>query len=461
MRPGPHASGRSIAAAAFLLIGAIYGTALGLLTPPLRWGDENTHFIQAYRLSELSLALRPALRGTYTELPRGVGRFLMGRAFELKKRRKTAPERLDALVRKLDIEANPHDRRLVKLDNATYPPLGYVPQAIGIAAARPFTRSVLLHFYAARLGNVVAWLLLVWAAIRTTPYFRLAFAVLALSPLSVFVASTCALDGTTNGLAFLWTAWIVRLATSETPARAPVVPLGVLAAALTLVKLAYAPLVLLLLAVPAERFGGARRRLLAVAAVLLASLAVTALWLLVARWQIAHTAAHLGARTASANLTRLLQDPLAVAAMVGDNLLLVVRHAFVLLVETIWFTSAVRPEAFPAWLAALLCAVFAEPRPDAWPALRDRAVAVATAIVTMIGVALIAFVLWTRAGASEISGVQSRYVIPLLPALTIAVSPPGSILPGDGTRRGLVVVALALVVAVLGYTVHRGMLLWR
>jgi hypothetical protein len=447
---------------AFAVIGAIYGLALALLTPPLRWGDENTHFIQAYRLSELNFALRPALRGTWTELPRGVGKLLVARAFERRRSRRFAPESLAELRRKLQIEAIPHERRLVQLANATYPPLGYVPQALGIALARSLTSSVLLQLYAARIANVAAWLALVWVALRTTPYFALAFAVLALSPLSVFVAATCAVDGTTNGLAFLWTAWVVRLATSATPARPPLVLLGVLAVALALLKLAYVPLVLLLLAVPSARLGGARRRLLVVGAMLLASAAALALWLVVARWQIAHTVtSHLGARNTAANLARLASDPVSVARMVGDALLVVARHSLPEVVETIWWTSRVAPVIFPLWLAAWVAAVLAEPLPPSWPTLTARALALAAGAVTMAVVAVAAFLLWTRAGATAISGMQSRYVVPLLPALTFALAPPPWLTPRTLPRRSLAVASLALVVVVLAYTVRRGVLLYR
>src|SRR5690606_12915778 len=93
------------AARACLLIGALCGLALALVTPPLRWGDENTHLIQAYRLSELNFTLLPAMKATRVELPRGVGKLLLTRSLELERKRHKGPESLKALRRKLAIEA--------------------------------------------------------------------------------------------------------------------------------------------------------------------------------------------------------------------------------------------------------------------------------------------------------------------------------------------------------------------
>jgi hypothetical protein len=40
----------------FVIIAGVCGTLLALISPPLRWGDENTHLVQAYRVSELNFA---------------------------------------------------------------------------------------------------------------------------------------------------------------------------------------------------------------------------------------------------------------------------------------------------------------------------------------------------------------------------------------------------------------------
>ncbi|HEY8518094.1 MAG TPA: DUF2142 domain-containing protein [Candidatus Binatia bacterium] len=448
------------AARAFLLIGALCGLALALVTPPLRWGDENTHLIQAYRLSELNFTLLPAMKATRVELPRGVGKLLLTRSLELERKRHKGPESLKALRRKLAIEARSNDRRPVHLLNATYPLLGYVPQALGIAGARMLSSSVLVQLYAARFANVAAWLLLGWAAIRSTPCYRLAFAALALAPLSVFVASTLAVDGVTNGLALLWTACVVRLATSDTGSPPRLVPLALLATALAVVKLAYAPLVLLLFLVPAERFGGVRRQIFAVATILAVALATLALWFVVARWQVAKTVAPHGMQTVADNLVRIGHEPLAVAAMIGEMLWLVARKSLLLQVDTIWFLRSPSTWAFVAWVAAVACAVLAEPRPTLWPGLRARATAVAAVVLTTVGISLLAFLLWTRAGADSIDGVQSRYIVPLLPALLVGVSPRGAWPTASRARLVLAAGALVLLVAVLTYTVQRGLRLW-
>jgi hypothetical protein len=59
-----------------------------------------------------------------------------------------------------------------------------------------------------------------WLAIRLAPSHGWSLGVLALTPISVFLATVCSVDATANALAFLWTAYVLRVAaTGLRPAR--------------------------------------------------------------------------------------------------------------------------------------------------------------------------------------------------------------------------------------------------
>ena len=69
------------------------------------------------------------------------------------------------------------------------------------------------------------------------------------------------------------------------------------------------------------------------------------------------------------------------------------------------------------------------------------------------------FVYWTPAGAPAVKGVQTRYLLPLLPPLLIALKPPPLPIPPLARRLGGCAAALA-VVPVVAHTIERGLALF-
>jgi uncharacterized membrane protein len=441
---------------AFVLIAAAFGSVLAILSPPMHWGDENTHFVQAYRVSELHFATAVENDHLMVSLPRGVHRLLLVLALERHVNQRNGVRfSVAKLAGRRQITADPHDRRTVGLANATYPPLAYAPQALGIAVARPFTSSVLGQLYAARLANLLAWLVLVATAIHVAPVLKLPLAALALAPMSVFVAATLAVDGLTSGLAFLWSACVMRLAAGARVSRRRLLALGLLAVALALVKIVYAPLILLLLVVPAERLGGRRSQLVCVAGMLLASLACLAAWLAYARSDIAQHIAYRGGDAARANLSLLLSDPIGVGQLVVETVAHDGEHWLLQLIDTHWGAPRA-PRGFAMlWLATVAAALLADPCTGRWPSPRQRLVAGALVVLTFCGVILCAFLFWSPAAAG-IDGVQGRYLLPLLPALAIALCAPARLALPERLRGGIGVLVFVVLAAMLAHTVHRG-----
>lgn len=446
---------------AFVLLGGVVGALLVVLSPPLYWGDENTHFLHSYRLAQLRFDLTPRDDRMTIALPRGVGQLqlLYGLDRALRERGTRGLEWTSQVRNRLAVE-DTDQVRVLEVANANYPLLGYAPQALGIALARLCTSSVLLQLYAARLANLVAWLALMWTALRTAPAFKVPLAVLALAPMSVFVATTCSADAATNGLAFLWSAWIVRTALAPSPPRRSVVVLIVLGVALALVKTLYGPLLLLLLAVPAARFGGARRRGVVLAAVAGTAASAVLLWALASRAELASGIAYRKDSAVAENLALLAHDPVRVVTMVARRLFLADADPWIdHVTASMWGVS--EPDWLTwAWLAAVVAAALADPRSDVWPSVRERIVAGIAALASLSAIALVSFVLWTPAGAEAITGFQGRYGIAVLPSLLVALCPPRRLRVTDAARAGLAVTAFAVVALLLGWLVARGVALY-
>lgn len=123
----------------------------------------------------------------------------------------------------------------------------------------------MLMFYFGRIATLAAFLILVALAINTTPVFKWTFLLLALMPMSMYLAAVYSADPITNGLAFLAIVLVLRCVFGvENVSRADLVQLCLAFCCLALCKQVYVALALLLFMIPRQKFGGARRYVLAI-----------------------------------------------------------------------------------------------------------------------------------------------------------------------------------------------------
>jgi uncharacterized membrane protein len=86
---------------------------------------------------------------------------------------------------------------------AVYPPVPYIPSAIGIRVGRTFGASAFVLVLLARLAELAAFIALLALAIRRLPSRAWILVVVALMPVVVFQAATVSADAITNALALL------------------------------------------------------------------------------------------------------------------------------------------------------------------------------------------------------------------------------------------------------------------
>lgn len=198
----------------YLLTSIVFGTAFVCLTPPFQVPDENAHFLRALQISEGRLVSVRSGNATGDYLPSSVLEFGEHfRSIRFNPRVKTSSAHI---LMAGEFQVNVKDRVFVGFSNAAiHPPLPYLPQAMGMFLARQFTGSLLILFYAGRCMNLAVATLLMFQAIRLTPIGKWVFTILALTPMTVFLAASLSCDALTNGFAFLLIAYVLRCASDS------------------------------------------------------------------------------------------------------------------------------------------------------------------------------------------------------------------------------------------------------
>ena len=248
----------------FLVIALVWGVAQVFIVPPLQVPDEGDHWFRAWALTDGQLAadrdgaltlprsfaptvdlytrlvsdvqpLPPSLEGeagfsTYEALFNGSGAAGSGSAGTLR----------------------------VMSRVANYSPVGYLPQAAGIAVGRLFGASLLTCFYLARLVNLLVAVALLFFAIRLAPFGKHLFMLLALLPMTMFELASVSCDALTISGVMLFIALVLWAGRLVTLGRIDVAILLGAAVALLNVKPGYEAVVLLVLLIRPEQLGGRR-----------------------------------------------------------------------------------------------------------------------------------------------------------------------------------------------------------
>lgn len=131
-----------------------------------------------------------------------------------------------------------------------YSPLAYMPQAAGIRVGMMLHLDDWNKLQAGRLGNMCAWLILGGIAIALMPSKRWAFALVLSCPIMAFVASSLMADAPCIIVCALLAAAVARIVKTGRASVQAVLALTVSLILLPSLKVAYVPLMLLVLALP-------------------------------------------------------------------------------------------------------------------------------------------------------------------------------------------------------------------
>ncbi len=394
-----------------LWLGSLVGLTFVFLVPPYQVADEPTHFYRAYEISQGHFVADRLATGTGDELP--VSLSASSQSFAYLIFQPDARLRFSLITRELHRPLNPHITQPTRFENTSlYPPLAYAPQALGIGLGRLVETPPIILLYLARLAALVAWFLLILAAVRLLPRAGLVISVLALTPMMLYQAASAASDALAAAVTFAFIALVIKRAQAARIATAAeLAPLVVAALALALCKAPYVLIVVLAFLVPGRRFRSWWQYGLYIALVVVVPLALATGWALMAQANFVNFRA--GADQA-AQLHFILHHPLSYLKVLAVTFFSVWGDYLPIQYMGLlgWLDTKL-----PLWLTLLnwitisLVALVAMPGrilsrwQTAWVALVGMGLV--GAIATLL------YLTWTPPKGALVEGLQGRYFLPL------------------------------------------------
>ncbi len=411
----------------FLLITLLVFGSVACLSIPISAGyDEETHFVRAWEMAHLYWIPNQQLGG---KLP------FPAIYWELSYRRQPIVEAVSPGLwsRYGGLRIDAHDYVYSNVvTRSVYSPLLLLPQALvlrylGLSLNLP----ALLVYYACRFAGLLSYLVLCWVAVRSIPFGKWLLAVLMVSPMALFQASSVSADTISNGIGFLFLGASLGLAAREHLSWKNWLALLGMIALLFMAKVNLLFLVLLpfLLIRPSRYQMKAGYYLLAAAAVALFALEVAG-WNVVA---YSHFTRMLEGASPTGQIQYILSAPLNfVGIIAGDiwtNGLSYLQGWVGVYGYNYWPVPALTYVLYPF---AVIAALFFTGRETITAAdnetdialISQRRTSVVLVALFFVGVLITIvslYIAFTPVGSQFVAGVQGRYFTPVMPLLLLGL----------------------------------------
>jgi uncharacterized membrane protein len=393
---------------AYLVTVVVWGLVLLVVTPPFQVPDENAHYLRAWSVAELQLV---AGNGLLVRVPSNVASLpgRLGSSKILYDKRAYSVSNAEGLLWE---PISPTYTNAVT-SAASYGPIGYIPQAIGIDVARLIGRSPLLGVYFGRLACLLTGAALGFIAIRLIPVGRPLLALVALLPMVVIEMASLSPDGVAMTGFFLFFALLLRLSKKDVVSTGE--RLAVLGASCVLLNArpGYVALVPLIFMLRPREYGGWRCYTAWTGATVAASGAVAAAILAVAPQASPSYLTSLGIKGTDSGqqLSFLLQHPWAYVKVLYrtfDLLGLILTQQVYGVAGWLTVALPVIGMAAVVIVGALLLAGRESVTTTPW----QRSVMCGTGMVYVLAVCTALYATWSAVWAPTIAGLQGRYFIP-------------------------------------------------
>ncbi len=382
----------------FLLL--LVGMAFFWICPVGMAPDESTHFCRAYEIS--------------------YGNLVSARVGEEQVGGNILPrELLNYEDKEATIDWS--DTEILTFPNTSlYAPVSYLPQTTGITIARLFTNNVNLIFYAGRLGGFIVSITLCILAIWLIPFGRIIIFVIMMFPMAMQEMISMAPDGFVIGLSMFLLAYVLYLSYGERKLKSSdIVIISLVCLLLSLSKIVYVVLLLIVLIIPKEKIGSTKKALLIKASIIGITFALNLIWLSISssylieyyvpgvdsEAQVHYVLTHIIDYYATVVRTTIANSNFFVQTMIGSNLGK--------------FTIAISPIMWIVYTILLIYEVLTSRELPSNIRKYERYVFLFEFLSCVALIYTSLYVQWTPLGQNIIDGIQGRYFIPIVPLLAL------------------------------------------
>lgn len=406
----------------YAILALMLGSTLLVIMPPYLVPDESTHFYRAFQVSTGQMVSERNDNKVGGYFPEGIAEFGgESKFYDLINNKQIAPKTILDLWH---ISLNWENQSFIDFRNVvSYPPLPYLPQALGIVSARIFSDKVMLQFYLGRFSNMLIAIILTATAIWLIPQKKTLIMLLGLTPIYMQEAASLSSDALTNAIALL----LISLALNYGCRKQPLAFkqkfwLFTLCLTMCLMKQAYVPLILMIFVIPASQFGSIK------SLVKFATLTISVCFMAVLSWNLVAKSIYLpeawNGGNPDAQILYLLENPLRMLIRMWVFQFKQLELMVFEFIGRMGYLNAPLPSAFInlSWFLILGGTLFSA-HPSFMMNAHQRKIMIGIGILTITFMSSMLMICCTPPGGRHIL-LQGRYFIPIYPLFLLVMDLP-------------------------------------
>lgn len=395
----------------FSILILVFGIILLLITPAGANFDEETYMARIWEMS-LGHIMPNSYLQDLERLPSGF--------YTLSYRRQVNLPAIDFETIKQQLKVTITDNDLMKYQTrALYFPTLFAVQAVIMRFFGPHLHyPILVLYFLIRFSYLLLYALLIFLTIKVLPFGKWVFGTLAVAPMCLIQAAAVSADSLIFGIAFLFIAWIVKLASESKDelTKKELVITCLLILSLGTLKPNAIFLLPLLLVIPVQRYSKSKVWL-AIVLISLVSMALSMGWSLYGPRYLSSVESE--GLNPIAQVTSFFTSPQIFLknfwGTISTSLPIYYKQVIGVAGYGYWDMPKIVYWIFPA---ALLLALISE-RDKVSLTIKQRLLFGLIGLFNLLMIFVVFFVVITPVGASGIWGVQGRYFESLIPLLII------------------------------------------
>ncbi len=302
-----------------------------------------------------------------------------------------------------------------------YAPVSYIPQVLGIAVAELLTGRVFLIFLGGRIAGALFCFALSVTSIWLIPYGRKIIFLVLLFPLTIQEMVSLAPDGFTIGLSVFLFSYILYICNREGLIRKrDITVITATCLLLSLCKIVYVVLVLLILLIPKSKFSQKKAMIAFSAGIIASAVLLNLIWLKISSGYLIEFQP--GVDTAS-QVSGIIRDPLNYYIVVVRTLLESGEYYVATMIGYSMgaLSVGVTPLVWLSYLTMFVSVLVGNNERLHSIRKQDKYILYLIFAICSLLIITSIYVQWTRLGNGTVIGVQGRYFTPLIPMLTFGI----------------------------------------
>ena len=396
----------------FLFLSLSIGLVFVFVNLPQARYDEHAHFWRAYELSNGYIA-----SNINHEYPKSIKKLFENEDGSYPNKNMT----YNTIKEKLSENLNKEDKQQMAVGaTAGNSPISYVPQTIGVFLGRKLNLQPIIILWIGRIFNLLAYSLIIYFSIKIMPNkkWKMIWLLIGIFPMSITLAASLSPDAIILSWTLLAISYVMKLKYEDKNVNIKqIILLGILFMIPAMCKIVYAPLILLILIIPKEKFKDEKNRILAfIICILLIILPYIGI-----KHMLSSGNGEIALRTnLFENILFVVSDPIRT---IGTMVLSLYTETSTWLFEMIGgYNTAIIISIF-IFILMLLTAFKSEPEEEKYKLNKKDKIIIALIICTEIAAVVGGlYVSWTEAKQTIVDGVQGRYFLPVIPLIMMVLS---------------------------------------